>query len=44
MGIDKANVKTVIHIQLPENMEIIIKRRGVQDEMVNEHLQCWQVL
>jgi ATP-dependent DNA helicase RecQ len=29
MGIDKADVKTVIHIQLPENMKITIRSRSI---------------
>jgi hypothetical protein len=33
MGIDKADVKTVIHIQLPENMKIIIKKQVDLAEM-----------
>src|SRR5690606_40243196 len=28
MGIDKANVKTVIHVQLPENMESYYQEAG----------------
>jgi superfamily II DNA/RNA helicase len=39
MGIDKADVKTVIHIQLQKTSKIIIKKQVDLAEMEKKHLR-----